>query len=97
MFLKSLFKKPFPFSENPKTAVFVCCHIAGRSADILNVTHDLDGDWQFLCGKTHSASDGRIASLEEVFRLDPTVGKIADLQNGRSAERKTYKAEWVIK
>ncbi len=42
----------FDFDEERHTGVYVCARVA-QGSPILYVSHDADGDWQFLCGGTH--------------------------------------------
>ncbi|MFN7132177.1 MAG: hypothetical protein ACK4N5_08845, partial [Myxococcales bacterium] len=39
----------FAFTEDRHRPVFLCAHVAS-GAPVLYVSHDEDGDWQFLCG-----------------------------------------------
>jgi hypothetical protein len=58
------------------------------------VSHDSDGDWQFLCGTTNQIKDVRIVSLGCIFERDQTVATIADLPEGWTAYRSNIGAEW---
>ena len=88
----------FPFHEQPNTAVITCSHILDKKEPVLYVSHDEDdGMWQFLCGRSHSASDARIVSLEEMFLLDSTVGGVAELPRGSSAAREKPSDDWMIR
>lgn len=90
-------KTKFPFGEPKNTAVITCCHIIDNSADILYVSHDEDGMWQFLCGGTHSTEDARVVALGEIAALDRTVGELASMPLGSAAERGSKSSAWVIK
>lgn len=89
-------KNAFPFRDKPNTAVFTCVHVLERERPILHVIHDGDGDWQFLCGAPHSVEEGRIIALEEAYDLDPSVGKLAKLNYGHSADRTDVNGDWII-
>ena len=89
-------KDAFPFQDKPNTAVFTCVHVLDRGRPILHVTHDEDGDWQFLCGAQHSVEEGRIIALEEAYNLDPSVGALAQMGYGHSADRTDENSAWVI-
>ena len=89
-------KNTFPFRDKPNTAVFTCVHVLNRERPILHVTHDEDGDWQFLCGAQHDVEEGRVIALEEAYALDPSVGQLAGLNYGRSADRADINSGWVI-
>lgn len=89
--------RDFPFDVPPNTAALVCCHVINRKEPILYASHDLDdGMWQFLCGKTHEAGDGKLIALKEVFDLDPSIGALKNIPCGCQVERKTPDDSWVI-
>lgn len=87
----------FPFRDKPNTAVFTCTHVLYEKRPILHVTHDEDGDWQFLCGDKHYGDEGRVIALIEAYELDPSVGKLAKMDYGHSADRNDEDGDWLIK
>ena len=88
----------FPFSDAPNTASITCYHIIEENEPILYVSHDEDdGMWQFLCGKQHNESEGRVVSLYSIFVLDSTVAELAEMPYGYFAERKNKDAQWIIR
>lgn len=88
----------FPFNEPENTAVFTCNHIIENNAPVLYVSHDKeDGMWQFLCGEAHTIKDGRMISLKEIYDIDNTISKIADMPYGYFAERNDKNSNWQIK
>ena len=88
----------FPFNQTENTAVITCCHITESDATILYVSHDEeDGMWQFLCGRAHSQEQARVVSLNEIFTLDATVSKLANMPCGYIAERKSKISKWKMK
>jgi len=87
----------FSFNAPGNTAVFICPRVR-RGAAILYVSHERDGDWQFLCGGEHAdATDdpASLACLECTVARDPSLNEVADLCEGFSAERERPGAEWV--
>ena len=60
----------------------------------MKVCHDLDGDWQFLCGGDHSESRPVIVCLGCALELDSELGQLADLPPGWAARRKRAAAAW---
>ena len=96
LFARFFKKDPFPFHDRPNTAVFTCIHVLNQERPILRAVHDEDGDWQFLCGAAHSVDEGRIIALAEAYELDPSVGKLADMDYGHSADRTDADSDWVI-
>lgn len=87
----------FPFEDSPNVATITCCHILKDGAPILHVSHDEDdGMWQFLCGQDHETSEARVVSLESIFEIDSSVGKLAGMPCGCVADRKSITDDWVI-
>ena len=96
LFDRFMKKKPFPFRDKPNTAVFTCVHVLNQERPILHVIHDGDGDWQFLCGAQHDVDEARVIALAEAYELDPSVGALARLGYGHSADRTDKNSAWVI-
>ena len=50
-------------------AMFTCCHVLEDHKPILYISHDEDGDRQFLYGGNHREEDARdnfVSSVDEV-------------------------------
>ncbi len=84
----------WPFHEGKNRAAFTTRPVLEEHLPVLLVSHDEDGDWQFLCGTTNRSNDGRIVSLGSIFERDRTLGKLADLTEGWMAFRPAIGAEW---
>ncbi len=85
----------FPFNEPENVAVLTCVHILEDNHDICYVSHDEeDGAWQFLCGKTHDISEGRVVALKEIFDMDSSVGELSSMPFGYEAERDDRFSPW---
>ncbi len=84
----------WPFQEGRNRAVFTTKPVVHDGHPILLVTHDADGNWQFLCGTTNRVGDGQIVSLACVFERDRTLAEVADLPEGSRASRKAVGAVW---
>lgn len=89
-------KNAFPFRDKPNTAVFTCVHVLNQERPILHVTHDEDGDWQFLCGASHGVDEARVIALVEAYELDPSVGTLAHMGYGHIADRTDADSNWII-
>lgn len=64
-------------------AALVCEHVAGRKAPILYAFRDEpvepeDSGWQFLCGTDDDIEQMQVWSVNEVLRLEPTLGEWVD-------------------
>ncbi len=90
----------FSFDLPRETAVYVCARVAA-GAPVLDVAHEVDDDWQFLCGGEHGAVDvGEpdgpvVACLECVVADDPSLDALADLDCGETATRVGAGAPWL--
>lgn len=91
-------KKPdneFRFKDQENIAVFTCNHVL-EGEPILYVTHDIDGDWQFLCGEdNHTEGNAKIISLKQVTELDKTVNDLYEMPLGFGATRESIDAKWI--
>jgi hypothetical protein len=84
------------FEDDPRTGVFTTRHVLA-GAPIRLVSHDLEGDWQFLCDCTTDTADGRLVCLQDIIRRDATVAEVADLPIGWWATRDTIGGPWARK
>ncbi|MQP25832.1 hypothetical protein GFJ94_12230 [Flavobacterium sp. LMO8] len=72
-------------------------HVFEEGKDILYVSHDEDGDWQFMCGESnHVPENGKLICLEHIIKLDSTLNEIAEIPLGHVAERKKRGEKWEI-
>jgi hypothetical protein len=84
----------WPFQEGRNRAVFTTRPVLREGHPILLVSHDRDGDWQFLCGTTNRPEDGLVVSLGSIFERDRTLAAVADLPEGWRAYRGAKRAAW---
>ncbi len=82
------------FSEGKNRAVITTKFVVDEGHPILLVTHDEDGDWQFLCGSTNEPADGRLVSLGSAVAEHPALAELADLPVGWQAEREEAGQPW---
>jgi hypothetical protein len=85
---------PWRFQEGKNRAVFTTSRVLDGSYPILLVSHEEEGDWQFLCGTTSRSKDGRIVSLASVVEQHPAVVELADLPVGWQAVRDAADQPW---
>jgi hypothetical protein len=85
----------WPFREPENALVFCCEHVLKRERPILRVSHDYDGDWQFLCGDSHVGSKPHIVCMGCALERDGTLVAIADLEAGWGADRNSLSSKWV--
>lgn len=91
-------KVSYTFNESEDTYCFTCNHVIKQNEAILYVSHDDDGDWQFLCGRnSHTDQDGYIISLKEATMIDQTLNAISDMPLNTYAERENIGGEWTVR
>ena len=61
---------------------------------ILLVTHELDGDWQFLDGGVFDFDQGIAVHLAHIVESQPELSELADLPSGWAAERGSEEHGW---
>ena len=82
------------FQEGRNRAVFTTKPVLKDGHPILLVTHDGDGDWQFLCGTTNRPEDWQLVSLACIFERDRIIAEVADLAEGWTAFRPAKGGTW---
>lgn len=90
-------KNEFSFADSPDTACITCCHVLNENSQILYVSHDEDGCWQFLCGGQHSEADARVVSLADILKIDNSMAVLAELDFGEYAEAESETSDWIVR
>ena len=86
-------KKP-KFRED--FGVFVCEHVLNDNAKVLQVTRDLEGDWQFTCGDdvADETSDLHLLAVGELLQRDISLSDAVVLEPGQGIERAATYKDW---
>jgi hypothetical protein len=87
-------KSHWVFAGPRNLGVFTTTRVLKDGFPILQVFHDQDGDWQFLCGLTNKNSHVKLVCLKDVVELDASVNELADLPAGWHASREHKDAAW---
>jgi hypothetical protein len=82
------------FQNGRNCAVITTKPVIHDGLPILLVSHDEEGDWQFLCGITDQVDDGAVVSLGSILQRDSTLADLADLPQGWQASREAFGGEW---
>jgi len=85
----------FKFKEERNLGVFTTHHVLDGKP-VLHVFHNENGDWQFHSEDAPQSQDGRVVSLEQMLKLDPTLNEIFYLNYGYSASRDEVDGPWVL-
>jgi hypothetical protein len=84
----------WPFSEPANRAAFTTIRVLREGYPVLLVSHDQDGDWQFLCGTTNDTAHAAVVCLGCAYERDRSVGPLADLPLGWHARRDSADSAW---
>lgn len=84
----------WPFSEPDNRAVFTTTRVLHEGYPVLLVSHDEDGDWQFLCGTTNDTVHAAVVCLGCAYEQDRSVGLLADMPLGWQARRDAVDSPW---
>jgi len=91
----------FLFAEDRHLRVYACENVWDKGADVLNVFHDEDGDWQFLCGGDHDDDEAaeriRILCLDHIPARDASINSVSKLPRGGFAVRSSKGEPWFIR
>src|SRR5262249_18609332 len=69
-----------------------------KGGPILHISHDGDGEWQFLCDADHSvqgACPAKLVCLSEGVKRNPDIVELSDLCANWTASRPRPGAGWV--
>jgi len=86
------------FKEPLNTPAYTTTHVMNEQSCIVWVSHELDGDWQFM-GTEPIVDYTKVAlvvSLEQMIKRDRSILKVADLPMGYCATRNNKSDKWKI-
>jgi hypothetical protein len=90
------------FSDPPETGVFTTRQVFIDGELLALVSHDLDGDWQFLHdeeseeeGEERDADDLMLVHFQHIVDRFPEVEQLADLPMGWIASREVAEQPWL--
>ena len=86
----------WPFDTPINTASFTTRFVIEGSKPILEVYHENDGDWQFLCGTTVETADVKLVCMGCMLERDPSLGELAALPFGWRAYRNSSGSAWQV-
>ena len=84
----------FKFREVKNLATFTTRQWLENKQPILQVLHDVDGEWQFLTGD-QMPNDIKIVALEQLILRDKTLNEVFDLEYGEQAKREFIGGQWT--
>ena len=89
-------EEEWPFEEAINHVSYTTKFVAHENFPILLITHDEDGDWQFLCGTTNEQEDAVVACLGCLYERHPFIKEFANLPKGYLAWRDSEEEAWQI-
>ncbi len=85
-------------TNETEASTFACKRVWERGEPILHVCHDVDGDWQFLCGENeriHSQDEAMLLiHAKHMFDLRPKLEDVEDLAFGSYTWRASTTDPW---
>src|SRR5688572_28198052 len=95
---KDIFKKKV-FKEPGNTVVYSTIHVMKEDSLITLVSHELDGDWQFIGNEPIQdfSKIGMLVALNEVLKKDKSLFELANMERGYQATRQRKNERWRIK
>lgn len=87
-------KVDFKYLEPDNLGTFTTKYVMQQKKPILEVYHDIEGVWQFLCGTTQNPKDYKIIGLKEIVQIDHSVNELFNLGLGEVAWRKSPGESW---
>ena len=85
----------WPFDDPENVVTMTVRQVVHGDQPILLAVRDADdGMWQFLTGGPVEMADAMLVSLLQVYRMDPSIGELADLPLGWTAERTAPGQPW---
>lgn len=84
----------WPFQDPVNAVCFTTKRVAREGYPVLLVTHDVDGDWQVLCGTTNEEDQAMLVCLGCAFERNPSIREVADLPLGWTAWRDAPGKPW---
>lgn len=79
------------------TAVFTTKYVLESCSDIIFVSHDDDGYWQFQGSENIISDDDiKLVRLDEILEIDPSIKLLGNMDRGFEAHRLNKNSEWKI-
>ena len=88
-------ERSWPFDTPINTATFTTTFVLDGSLPILEVYHDHDGEWQFMCGTTNDSAHAKLVCLGCMLERDESLFVLADMQPGWCAFRSSPGEPWT--
>lgn len=82
---------------DPELGVIACRHVADGEQNIRFATRHQDGDRSFTCGQQDHPGDNDyvLIHVHHLMEAHPSLGDLASLSPGWSAERKDAGGDWL--
>lgn len=84
------------FKDDLQIYVFTTRFVMKNNSPITFITHDENGDWQFMSDDDFEEDDAMVVSLEEMIEHDSSISEVADLPYEGKAYRENADLPWEI-
>tara|TARA_R110001592_G_scaffold343029_1_gene633216 strand:+ start:59236 stop:60090 length:855 start_codon:yes stop_codon:yes gene_type:complete len=85
----------WPFDDPVNLATFTTKYIVENRHPLMLITHDEEGDWQFLCGTTNNSDDVKISCFGCIYERHPEIAEFSNLPRGWLAWREDENSPWI--
>ena len=83
------------FEDDLQIYVFTTRFVMKNNSPITFITHDENGDWQFMSDDDFEENDAMVVSLEEMIWHDSSILEVADLPYEHKAYRINVNTNWI--
>jgi len=84
----------WPFADSTSSGSFTTDGVLRRGLPIVLVSHEEDGDWQFLCDTPNDERECILVCLGCMLERDQSLALVADLPRGWVAWRDEASFPW---
>jgi hypothetical protein len=82
---------------NLNVAVFTTKYVVKDGSPIVYVSHDSEGDWQFLGAETDvQMENSMLVSLGEIIEMDTSIKELLGIPRFAEAHRKNKNSKWEV-
>ena len=85
----------WPFQAAVNTLTYCTVKVASDGFPVLQVSHDEDGDWQFIDATTEEPGECALLCFGCIYQRDASLAALSDLPRGWTAVREAVGADWV--
>jgi len=82
-------------SENPNQSAITTSYVMEQNHDIIYVSYDEEGDWQFMSDDPFDEGDAMVVSIKEILEKDKSLLTLPNIKKNEAYERKNKNSPWI--